>query len=232
MKQYISNKEIDELGKGIVISYQKKFVNGQLPDCVDIEGIANSLGLKVLYESIAEEDLRKIGFLADGRTPLKVVRNGKVVSFCFPLGTIVLDSSLKKENESGKRRFTIAHEVAHYILNRHNPIPQFQREWDPEYTYTQEELKNQFNMQESQADKLAAALLMPEFIIVRALEKEGVIGGIRVYGNSVVSKEDRSRLDRIAERIGVSYTALMIRLRQFCLLDYRPLCEYTDRIFS
>ena len=55
---------------------------------------------------------------------------------------------------------------------------------------------------------------------------------IRVYGNSVVSKDDRARLDRIAERIGVSYTALMIRLRQFCLLDYRPLCEYTDRIFS
>lgn len=38
--------------------------------------------------------------------------------------------------------------------------------------------------------------------------------------------------ESIAERIGVSYTALMIRLRQFCLLDYRPLCEYTDRIFS
>ena len=232
MMKCISTKEIDELGKGIVVSYLKKHGIKQLPDCVDIEGIANSLGLTVRYEAFAEDDLRKIGFLADGETPLKVLHDGKIVSFCFPLGTIVLDSSLKRENESGKRRFTIAHEVAHYILNRHNPIPQFQREWDPEYTYTQEELKNQFNMQESQADKLAAALLMPEFIIVRALEKEGVVGGIRVYGNSVVSKEDRTRLDRIAERIGVSYTALMIRLRQFCLLDYRPLCEYTDRIFS
>ena len=227
----ISTKEIDELGKGIVVSYLKKKGITQLPCFVDIEGIANSLGLTVRYETFAEDDERKIGFLADGKTSLQVWRNGKVVSFCFPLGTIILDTSLMADNENGKRRFTIAHEVAHYILNRHNPVPQFSRAWDSERSYSQEELKNQFNMQESQADKLAAALLMPEFIIIRALEKEGVEGGIRVYGNTVVPKEDRTRLDRIAERIGVSYTALMIRLRQFCLLDYRPLCEYTDRIF-
>ena len=228
----VSTKEIDELGKGVVVSYLKKHNMIPIPECVDIEGIANSLGLKVRYEYLAENDQRKIGFLADGETPLEIWRDGKVVSFVFPLGTIVLDSSLKKENEKGKRRFTIAHEVAHYILNRHNPQPCFQRGWESEYNYSLEELKEQFNMQESQADKLAAALLMPDFIVVTALEKEGVAGGIKVYGNSVVTKEDRARLDRIADRIGVSYTALMIRLRQFCLLDYRPLCEYTDRIFA
>jgi len=228
----LSNRELNELGKGVVISYLKKHGITQIPEKVDIEGIANSLGLKVCYESIAEEDMRKIGFLADGKTPLKVFRDGKIVSFLFPLGTIVLDRSLKRDNENGKCRFTIAHEVAHYILNRHNPQPCFQHGWDSEYNYSQEELKSQFNIQESNADKLAAAILMPDFIIARALEKENVEGGIRVYGNSVVSDEDRAKLNRIAERIGVSYTALMIRLRQFCLLDYRPLCEYTDRIFS
>ena len=232
MKKCVSNREIDELGKGIVISYLKKSGITQLPDCVDIEGIAYSLGLKVYYESIAEEDLRKIGFLADGKTPLKVRREGKTVPFLFPLGTIVLDSSLHRDTESGKCRFTIAHEVAHYILNRHNPQPAFNREFDAEYNYSLEELKLQFTMQESQADKLAAAILMPDFIVVRALEKEGAADGIRVYGDSVVSKEDRIRLNRIANRIGVSYTALMIRLRQFNKLEYHPLCEYTDRIFS
>ena len=33
----------------------------------------------------------------------------------------------------------------------------------------------------------------------------------------------------MASQIGVSYTALLIRLRQFELLDYRPLEEYLDR---
>ena len=230
MNKCVSTKEIDELGKGIVISYLKKLGIRQLPDCVDIEGIANSLGLKVRYESIAEADFRKIGFLADGKTPLQVRHDGKTVPFLFPLGTIVLDAGLRRDNESGKCRFTIAHEVAHHILDLHNPQPAFQREWDAEYNYSQCELKAMFNMMESQADKLAAALLMPDFIVKRAMAKEGAEGKIPVYGSGVVSNEGRIRLNRIANRIGVSYTALFIRLRQFDLLDYRPLCEYTDRI--
>ena len=87
-------------------------------------------------------------------------------------------------------------------------------------------------IEESQADKLAAAILMPDFIVRQALQKEGVRSKIRVYGDYVVSKEDRIRLNSITDRIGVSYTALMIRLGQFDLLDYRPVCEYTDRLFS
>ena len=232
MNQCISNKEIDELGKGIVISYQKKYGTSELPDCVDIEGIANSLGLEVLFESIAEDDFRKIGFLSDGKRPLKVQRGGKVISFLFPVGTIVLDAGLLRNSESGKCRFTIAHEVAHYILDLHNPQPEFQREWDVEYSCSQCELKQQFNIQESQADKLAAALLMPYFIVKRAMAMEGAEDRISVFGSGVVSNENRILLNRIADRIGVSYTALFIRLRQFDILDYCPLCEYTDRIFT
>ena len=67
MNNNLSNRELNELGKGVVISYLKKHGITQIPEKVDIEGIANSLGLKVCYESIAEEDMRKIGFLADGK---------------------------------------------------------------------------------------------------------------------------------------------------------------------
>jgi len=134
LKKYLSNREIEELGKGIVISYLKKCGKSQLTNIVDIEGLANSLGLKVVYEAIAEEDQRKIAFLANGKTSLKVWRDGKAVPFCFPLGTIVLDNVLHRDNESGKCRFTIAHEVAHYILNLYNPQPMFRREWDVEYS--------------------------------------------------------------------------------------------------
>lgn len=89
---------------------------------MDIEGLANSLGLTVRYEQFAEDDYDKIGFLADGQTPLKIRKSGRTVSFLFPLGTIVVDSSLRKETESGKCRFMIAHEVSHYIIGRHNPV--------------------------------------------------------------------------------------------------------------
>ena len=52
-----------------------------------------------------------------------------------------MEADLRKERESGKRRFTIAHEVAHHILGRHNPVPQFQRTFDAERVYWGKEIK-------------------------------------------------------------------------------------------
>lgn len=92
---------------------------------------------------------------------MKIKRAGKIVSFLFPLGTIVADSRLRRDSESGKFRFTIAHEVAHHIMDKHNPSPQFQRTFDAERSYSLEEMRRQFNLVEMQADKLAASLLMP-----------------------------------------------------------------------
>lgn len=88
-----------------------------------IVGLANSLELTVVFERFAEDDLDKIGFLADGNNPLKVLRTGDIVPFLFPLGTIVVDSSFRKEKESGKCRFTIAHEVSHHVIDCHNLAP-------------------------------------------------------------------------------------------------------------
>ncbi len=141
MKQFIPNRELDELGTEVVLTYLKKSGTAGLPRCVDIEGIANSMGLNVVYETFAEDDFDKIGFLSDGITPLKIKRGNRTVPFLFPLGTIVVEADLRKERESGKRRFTIAHEVAHHILGRHNPVPQFQRTFDAERVYWGKEIK-------------------------------------------------------------------------------------------
>ena len=97
MKHFIPKRELDELGTGVVLTYIKKSGIAGLPRCVDIEGIANSMGLNVVYETYAEDDYDKIGFLSDGITPLKVKRGNKIVPFLFPLGTIVVEANLRKE---------------------------------------------------------------------------------------------------------------------------------------
>ncbi len=98
MKQFIPNRELDELGTGVVLTYLKKSGTAGLPRCVDIEGIANSMGLNVVYETFAEDDFDKIGFLSDGITPLKIKRGNRTVPFLFPLGTIVVEADLRKES--------------------------------------------------------------------------------------------------------------------------------------
>lgn len=198
------------------------------PKCIDIVGVAEFLGLNVVYEHFAEDEPDKIGFLSDGKTPLKVRRNGKVVSFPFPLGTIVLDTVLRADAESGQRRFTIAHEIAHYVICRHNPVPQFHQIYDTTRNYTAEEMKRHLTVEEMQADRLAAVILMPEATVKKVLLDFHRGYPVAVYGQNIIQVDDRKTIHRMAGCLGVSFTALFIRLRELGLLDYRPVSEYVD----
>ena len=112
-----SYEELDELGEGLIRQYLGK--EAERTCCVDIEGfVTDFLKLPLLYRSFAEEDSDKIGFIADGVTPLRVYENGAVVRRVYPGGTIVIERCLRREHESGRRRFTISHECAHYIMDR------------------------------------------------------------------------------------------------------------------
>ncbi len=231
MNNCISNRELDELGDCLVRRYLERSGMKNAEKCIDIEGIANDLGLNVVYEKFAEREMDKIGFLSDGKTPLLIRRDGQVVSFLFPLGTIVLDSILHADNESGRCRFTIAHEVAHFVIDRHRPAPRYHRVFETGKNYTSAELSEHFNLVESQADRLASALLMPRFTVDRALFDFHQGQPIPVYGQNVFADQDRKVISKMASQIGVSYTALVIRLRQFGLLDYHHADEYLDRAF-
>ena len=103
-----SYDEIDELGEGLIREYLGIEANTSF--CVDIEGfVTDFLGLPLIYRTIAEKDSDKIGFIADGITPLRVHENGSLVSRVFDKGTIVIEKCLRQEKESGRRRFTISH---------------------------------------------------------------------------------------------------------------------------
>ena len=51
---------------------------------------------------------------------------------------------------------------------------------------------------------------------------------VSVYGDNVIPGEDKKTIHKMAACLGVSYTALLIRLKELRLLDYRPLHEYVD----
>ena len=229
MNSLISNRELDELGDGLVRHYLAHSGMQATARCIDIEGLANFLGLTVTYETFAEKDFDKIGFLSDGKTPLLVRRNGRIVSFLFPLGTIVLDVSLHADKESGRCRFTIAHELAHFMIDQHRPAAQYHRTFDAEKKYSVAEMNELFNIVENQADRLAAAILMPRFMVDRALDDFYKGKRIPVYGQNIIAPKEDKAISRMAAQIGVSYSAMLIRLRQFGLLDYHPVDEYFEK---
>ena len=76
-----------------------------------------------------------MAFLADGKTALLLWRNGQRVSIVPPKGLIIVDEYLRQEQNHRKRRFVLAHEAGHILMDRlgNNPVTSaFSREFDTE----------------------------------------------------------------------------------------------------
>lgn len=218
-------EQLDELGEGLI----RQFLGPEadVSCCVDIDGfVTEFLGLPLVYRSFAEADTDKIGFISDGITPLRVFESGKPVKKVFPKGTIVIEKYLRNVRESGRRRFTVSHEGAHFVMDRAITQASFHREYDSERFYAPEDWKNLFSFKETQIDHMGAALLMPRFMVRNLMGKYNVPDGIPIYGDGVLRIEDKLLIHEMANVMGVSFTAFFIRLRELGLLQRRELSEY------
>lgn len=228
MRTLVTNAEIEEVGQNLIRSYIGS--REPPPTCIDIEGfIEDYLHLPIVYAGIAEKDRDKLGFVSDGKYPLEVFDGRKKVSTVFPIGTIVIDRYLLRADKSGQRRFTLAHEAAHVIFERMSPTaagPCFNRFFDKEHEYSVEELREHFNICEMQTDRLASVLLMPRFLVERTLCDFRNGEFVRLYGDNVMSSEDKLSVQKMADCLGVSFSALRIRLKELGFMDCRDISEY------
>ena len=231
MRSYISNSELEELGETIVSAYLcKKGLHDT--NCLDIEGLVTEyLGLNIEYETFAEDDPNKIAYLSNGKRPIRVYRDGEVKEMLYPKGTAVLEKVLLYENESSRRRFTLGHEGAHSIIAKQNPMQDvgcFYSEFDPERVYTYDERKELMSFSELQANRLASVFLMPRFILQKVMKKFECEKGLPIYGWNVFAPKDKIKLRNIADCMGFSYQALVIRLKTLGLLIPHDLTEYLE----
>ena len=229
-----SRMEIDELSEEIIRQFFNRY--NLHSEWVNIElFVTDYLKIPLVYETFAEEERDRLGFTSNGKRPLKVVRGTEQVELIFPAKTVVIDSYLKNHNENGKRRFTIAHEAAHNIFDRDNGgrcEAHFYSGFDSERDYSVEALRERMNMCEWQANAMAAAILMPRFLVEQALQKYAGRSSLPIYGNTILSQRSKNVIDKMASVLGVSYSSLVIRLRELNLLEHRDKSEYVTRILN
>ena len=123
MKKFTTYSEIENLCEAMIKDFMKRkhYTNAH---CVDIEAfVTEYLGIPIVYETFAEPDPGRIGFLSDGIRPLWVVRGNEKKQVLFPKNTVVLEKYLQTQTEIGRKRFTIAHEGAHFVLSKHIQMP-------------------------------------------------------------------------------------------------------------
>ena len=122
MYYYHTNDEIDEIGEGLIRKYNyQAFIQG---DPTDIEGfIADHLNYRIVYDRLADKDAGRMAFLADGKDTMWVWRDGKRVEVIPPEGIIVIDEFLRQDKNKTRRRFVLAHEAGHIIMDLLNNKP-------------------------------------------------------------------------------------------------------------
>lgn len=228
MYTYMSKDELEVTGNGIVEDYFRKFPNKSTLK-IDIEHfIIQYLNLNINYEPFADSD--KLGFLSDGETTVEIWHDGRIVPALFPMNTIVIDRYLLNPKELNRRRFTLAHEAAHFIISRMKGYePErayFHSEFDCEKVYTIEELKRELSFTERNADRMGAILLMSKPSVNKALSFCKVTMPIKIYSNEVCSAKDKEIIKNIALTMGVSQTAMRIRLDELDLLEHHEISEY------
>ena len=199
---------------------------------IDIETfVTDYLGTKILYEDFAVGIQGRGGFISDGIQALPVLRDGMRQQVIFPENIIVIDSILTEPNELAKLRFTIAHEAAHFIMNKHvdgDFTAAFHTEFTEGECYTPQMLKEMLSLTETITNRAAACLLMPDFIVDRALKTYNEGNKVTIYSGSTIVIPNPSKIviQRMVDSMGVSYSACFYRLKELAVLDERPLEEY------
>lgn len=225
MKVFISNKEIEEIASGLIQAACGSLASGP----IDIDGIARFLNLQVQYEQIAEDDQDKIGFVSNGTYPLCVRRQNQKVGIVFPKDTIILDTFLRRPSENCRRRFVLAHEISHILINRADPLHSpacFDREYDSERQYSLRELQERLNLGECQANSMAAMLLMPLPLLQNTLRRHLHRSRIPIYGDCVLLPSTKPAIHAIANELCVSFSSLLIQMKKYNLVDRRDMQEY------
>ena len=231
MKRFTSFDEIENLCEAMI----KDFFRSRhytYVQCVDIEAFVRGyLGIPIVYETFAEPEPGKIGFLSDGKRPLAVRRGDRVEKVVFPSRTAVIEKGLTGATQNARKRFSIAHEGAHDVLGRHvplqtSPAAAFHSEFDAETTYSSEALKEMLNISECFANRAAACFLMPDFLVRRVLKRQNDSRKVIIYDNNILSQDQKLLIQRMADTMGVSYTAFFCRLSELDLFERRPVEEY------
>ena len=119
---------------------------------IDVEAIALSLGLRVLYQDLGDEIS---GLLVAGpKDEFIVVHEGQA---------------------KNRQRFTIAHEIAHHCLRHQFPLGEHVHV-DRGYAITPRgpDSSTGRDRKEIEANQFAASLLMPEYLLHREIQRLGI----------------------------------------------------------
>lgn len=228
LMQNLTYQDIDNIAQDVLDDFLKvnvtKFIS------IDIEKFATDyLGVKLEYINLSDNK-NILGLTTFNKVIVELQRNHRVETICIPEDTILIEEELLHDVYNGRRRFTLSHECAHQILYRLDPSNNvYQQRFITGKTYSLRELTTTNDWCEWQANALGAALIMPHDLVLLALYRFGYTSSIKLYGN-YLSIPDRQIVKTTASFLGVSQSALLIRMKQLKLTEQHSYINYKNPI--
>lgn len=149
---------------------------------VEIISMASFYGFSV-YE--LEMDRNTSGMIIVNDGPIKAFHTDKIIA-------------VNSAHPSTRKRFTVAHELGHYILQDR-----------PKKCFAHRDSDENYDSQERDADSFASALLMPE---------DDIQGFVKSYRKSVIDDEASVLISRVAQKYNVSGKAAQVRLKKLGII--------------
>lgn len=217
---YLSRSDIEKIAEPIIQKYKSLCVSEKyLCYRVDMLELCSILGYTVVYVNLTKD-----GSILGQTSSCQIwttIQDDSMNDTLFLLDgkTILIDKRLLLPKLIGRKNFTIAHELAHLILNQqlsdstdtgNRVFCDYRRSIQPKKKIT--------DWYEWQADALAAAILLPLEVIQDYMFFFGLGDKMKVLSR----KYSRNKYDSfcfMAESLQVSKSALAYRMEQFGLLE-------------
>ena len=198
-KLFYSEYGIENIARRVLTAYDSRLYYGK-PAAIPIEDLIESNGLSLEYQYLRKNG-RILGktIFDDGLEAVYDMERHEYTLFAVRAGTILIDASLcGEEANTGRFRFTCAHELAHWCL--HKKLYMGTGE-SAALMPTAEETDMEF-----QANLLGSAILMPRAQVKRA------------FYQLRPGRDRQTLLSDMACLFDVSKQAMRIRLEQHNLL--------------
>ncbi len=197
MREY-KPRAMESIAQRELMMFNPALVNGD-PRVVPIEEMIElHYGIILQFRNLSKKGhIHGITVFEDSVIPIYDEINKRYEPIVVKAGTILIDKRLLARNRINRFRFTLAHELAHYILHG-------------EYYLGVQELASKISSEsdartEKEADELGAALLMPQ-------------GRLKVAFKRNAYQIDRKELIyNLAQTFEVSAQAMEIRLKRLGL---------------
>ena len=223
---HLSRSDIEKIAEPIIQKYKQFYVpERHLFYNVDPLELAALLGYSVVYANITKTG-SILGQTSSCPIWTTILDDSMNEIFFFLDGkTILIEKRLLQPNLIGRKNFTIAHELAHLILNQHfSESSESTNQILCDYRRSEQPKKKITDWYEWQADAMAAALLLPRAAVEEGMFWFGLGDRMKVLSKKY-SEYKYDRFCELADFLQVSKTTLSYRMEQLGLLERNYLIQ-------